>query len=131
MRFIHTSERSPWVAAAGLAVVAALLAGLLLARPTTPIPSGARPTIRITVDQSRTAAVDYSQGTPTTLVSYADGTRGEASASALAGVPWTPEKPITMLIVVAQSACSINVDDVLEVTDGAATNRLAVCVWRP
>ena len=123
--------RTPWTAVVALGVVCSLLVGVLLARPATPGPSGARPTIRITVDQSRSAAVDYSQGTPTTLVSYADGTRGEASASALAGVPWTPEKPITMLIVVAQSECSINVDDVLEVTDGAATNRLAVCVWRP
>jgi hypothetical protein len=121
--------RTPWAAVAALAVVTALLAGLLLARPVASVGPGVRPSIRISVDQSRTAATDFSEGTPTAIVSFADGTHGDASA-AVAG-PWTPEKPVTMLVVVAQSACNIIINERLEVTDGAAINRLAVCVWRP
>jgi hypothetical protein len=114
--------------ATGAVMVAALLGGMLLARPLQAAPAGARPSIRISVDQSRTAATDFSQGTPTAIVSYADGTHGDASA-AIAG-PWTPDKPVVMLIVVAQSSCNLIIDERLVVTDGAATNRLAVCVWR-
>lgn len=117
----------PWIAAAALGVVVAVMGGFLLARPAHATVTGARPEIRITVDQSRTNAVDFSQGTPTATVSYADGTQGDA-VQAISG-PWTPDRPIVMLVVVAQSACSIEINGELEDKRGAPINRLAVCVW--
>lgn len=119
-------QQAPLIAAI---VICAVLTGVLIARPVGgALQPSARVTIRISVDQSRTAAIDYSEGTPTTIVYYADGTHGDA-ALAMAG-PWTPDKPVAMLLVVAQSSCAIIIDEHLEVTDGAAINRLAVCPWR-
>lgn len=63
----------------------------------------------------------------TAIAYYADGTSGDASQALSA--PWRPGKPVRMLAVASQGACSITVDEKLAVTEGAAVNRLAVCMW--
>jgi hypothetical protein len=64
---------------------------------------------------------------PTATVWYADGTHGDAS-SALSQ-PWRPDRPVRMVTLAALDACSITVEERLAVTEVAAANRLAVCVW--
>ena len=120
-------RRTPWVVAAAFAVAAVLLAAVMIARPAVTGPVGERPEVRVAVDQSRTNAIDFSQGTPTVTVSYADGTEGDAAAALTR--PWTPDRPIVMLVVVAQLACSIEINGELADKRGAPINRLAVCVW--
>lgn len=116
----------PRAIAIGAVVVAALLGGMLLARPGEP--NGARPTLRISAE-SLPLAVGQDPGAfvPTVTVWYADGSRGEGSR-ALPG-PWRPDRPVRMVTVVASVSCAILVDDELVVTEGAAVNRVAVCLW--
>lgn len=99
---------------AATAAVAGLIGGFVTHRAEAPQPV---PTLLLQADgELRTATV-----------TYADGSRGEAYP-ALAG-PWRPDRPVRMVVVASTEACSITVDERLAVTEAAATNRLAVCVW--
>jgi hypothetical protein len=64
---------------------------------------------------------------PTVVVYYADGTSGDGGQAL--SQPWTPPKPVREIVVTAGRACSITVDEVLAITEGAAVNRSAVCLW--
>jgi hypothetical protein len=63
----------------------------------------------------------------TATVWYADGTHGDASAAL--SQPWRPDRPVRMVTLAALDTCSITVEERLAVTEVAAADRLAVCVW--
>lgn len=116
------------LALGALAVIAALLGGMLLAQPTTTTPAGLRPLIMLSaVSLPLTVGADPGATVPTALVWYADGTRG--SAGIALDQPWRPDRDVRMVTLVAAVSCSISIDERLVVDEGAAINRVAVCVW--
>lgn len=118
----------PWLAAAGLGLVAALLGGMLLARPAASAPTGARPLIMLSAESLQMEiGVDLGATVPTAYVWYADGTRG--SAGIALQQPWRPDRPVRMVTLVAGVSCGISIDEQLVVVEAAPVNRVALCVW--
>lgn len=117
-----------WAPAIASVVAAVALGAVVLSRPSDSRPGGARPEFVLAVDNSSTAARDFSQGTPTAIAYYADGTTADAAQAITTA--WRPDKPMVMLTLVAQRSCTIVADGQITADVAAPTMRLAVCIWR-
>jgi hypothetical protein len=118
------STSLPWILAAGAGMLAALLAGVLLARPHTV--DAPRLVFSISVDQ------DYDDGAeverfPDVTAYYQDGSFAVVPEAVTA--PWSPSRPIRMLIATGVKSCSIIEGG--DLVASAKTDSLGVvtCIW--
>jgi hypothetical protein len=142
MTAVHDLDRPPlvtlpaparvaWLTAIGVVVAIVLNLGTIAVALRGDPPSvGVQPRIWLAVDQRDAATLEADGYSVTAIAYYVDGTRGDAYRGLEAGPGWVPDRPVSMIVLAGPGSCSISIDGNLVASEGAAVNRLAVCVWR-